>query len=63
MAKKTEETATVKPLKAKLFESISKVLKSNQAILTDKMENIVKKSVKRIARKAKKQAKNESKLK
>ena len=63
MAKKTEEPVTVKPLKAKLFESISKVLKSNQAILTDKMENIVKKSVKRIARKAKKQAKNESKLK
>lgn len=49
------EEKIVKPLKVKLMEAVNNVLIDNQAGLTKKLEKVVRKSVKRIARRADKQ--------
>lgn len=45
----------IKPLKEKLLTAINRVLKGNKSDLTNKMEKIVKKSIKQIVKKADKQ--------
>jgi len=57
MVKKTEAPVVVKTLKVKLMDAVSRVLKTNKSSMTGKMEALLKKSVKRIARRAKKQLK------
>lgn len=51
-----------KPLREKLVEAVNKVLKINAANKNRKMDNVVKKSVKRIVKRSEKQlAKTEKK--
>jgi K+-sensing histidine kinase KdpD len=57
MVKKAEEKVEAKTLKVKLMDAVSRVLKTNKSSMTGKMESLLKKSVKRIARRAKKQLK------
>jgi K+-sensing histidine kinase KdpD len=57
MVKKAEEKVEAKTLKTKLMDAVSRVLKTNKSSMTGKMESLLKKSVKRIARRAKKQLK------
>lgn len=57
MVKKTEAPVAVKTLKVKLMDAVSRVLKTNKSGMTGKMEALLKKSMKRIARQAKKQVK------
>ena len=57
MVKKTEAPVVVKTLKVKLMDAVSRVLKTNKSSMTGKMEALLKKSMKRIARRAKKQVK------
>ncbi|UKB86027.1 hypothetical protein LF887_10490 [Chryseobacterium sp. MEBOG06] len=52
-----KKPAVTKLLKDKLLESVNRVLTNNQSELTDKMEKIVRKSLKPISRKVKKQLK------
>jgi hypothetical protein len=49
-----EKTIT-KPLKVKLFEAATKVLKDNKTVLTDKIEKILKRSIKQIVKRTDKQ--------
>jgi hypothetical protein len=56
MEKKTVKPVSVKivlakPLKLKLIAAVHKVLNDNEAELTDEIKKVVKKSVKRIAKK------------
>ncbi|MEG0761134.1 hypothetical protein SAMN05421796_10360 [Chryseobacterium piscicola] len=56
MEKKTlKQEKVIKPLKDKLLAAVNRVLTNNKSELTNKMEKIVKKSLKPISRKAKKQ--------
>ncbi len=61
--KKNEAAPTrVKPsvsksLKSKLIAAVHKVLKDNKAELTDKIQNVVNKSIKRIVKKTDKKIK------
>ena len=57
MVKETETKVEAKTLKTKLMDAVSRVLKTNKSSMTGKMESLLKKSVKRIARRAKKQLK------
>jgi K+-sensing histidine kinase KdpD len=57
MVKKAEVKVEVKTLKTKLMDAVSRVLKTNKSSMTGKMEALLKKSVKRISRRAKKQFK------
>jgi ribosomal protein RSM22 (predicted rRNA methylase) len=57
MVKKTEAKVEAKTLKVKLMDAVSRVLKTNKSSMTGKMEALLKKSVKRISRRAKKQFK------
>jgi K+-sensing histidine kinase KdpD len=57
MVKKAEEKVEAKTLKLKLMDAVSRVLKTNKSSMTGKMETLLKKSVKRISRRAKKQLK------
>ena len=57
MVKKAEVKVEAKTLKVKLMDAVSRVLKTNKSSMTGKMESLLKKSVKRIARRAKKQLK------
>jgi hypothetical protein len=41
----------VKPLKEKLMDAVNKVLQDNKAELTNKIDKVVRKSVKKIAKK------------
>jgi hypothetical protein len=45
-----------KLLKEKLIVAVNKTLKDNKAVLTDKIEKLVKKSVKQIVKKSRKKA-------
>jgi hypothetical protein len=45
-----------KLLKGKLIVAVNKTLKDNNAVLTDKIEKLVKKSVKKIVKKSRKKA-------
>jgi hypothetical protein len=63
MEKKTVKQAKViKPLKDKLLAAVNRVLSNNNSELTSKMEKIVRKSLRPISRKAKKQIKRANKL-
>jgi hypothetical protein len=63
MQKRTvKQTKVTRPLKDKLLAAVSKVLTNNNSELTNKMEKIVKKSLRPISRKAKKQIKRAKKL-
>lgn len=50
-----KQEKVIKPLKDKLLAAVNRVLSNNKSELTNKMEKIVKKSLKPISRKAKKQ--------
>ncbi len=50
-----KQEKVIKPLKDKLLAAVNRVLTNNKSELTNKMEKIVKKSLKPISRKAKKQ--------
>ncbi|WP_028121392.1 hypothetical protein [Epilithonimonas tenax] len=50
-----KQEKVIKPLKDKLLAAVNRVLTNNRSELTNKMEKIVKKSLKPISRKAKKQ--------
>ena len=45
----------IKPLKEELLEAVNAVLKSNKTDLTNKIEKVARKSIKRIVKKADKQ--------
>jgi ElaB/YqjD/DUF883 family membrane-anchored ribosome-binding protein len=51
------EGEEIKTLKEKLLEAVNKVLIDNKANLTNKIEKVVKKSIKRIVKKTNKQIK------
>ncbi len=51
------EKKKVKPLQQKLLEAVNNVLKDNKSDLTNKIEKVVKKSVKRIVKKTDSQIK------
>lgn len=56
-----KHTIGIKPLKEKLLAAVNRVLTSNNSELTLTMEKIVKKSLKPISKKAKKQIKRANK--
>lgn len=63
MEKKTvKKEKVIKPLKDKLLAAVNRVLSNNNSELTNKMEKIVRKSLRPISRKAKKQIKRANKL-
>lgn len=45
-----------KALKEKLIVAVKKTLKENDAVLTDKIEKVIKKSIKQIVKKSSKKA-------
>lgn len=57
-----KNAATAKPLKDKLLAAVNRVLTNNKSELTNKMEKIIKKSLRPIYRKAKRQTKRADKL-
>lgn len=57
------EKIATKPLKEKLLVAVNRVLKTNKLDVTNKVEKVVKKSIKRIVKKTDKQIKAVSKKK
>jgi predicted transcriptional regulator len=53
----TRKPAVVKSLKFKLIAAVHKVLKDNKSELTDKIQKVVDKSIKRIVKKTDKKIK------
>ena len=53
--KKIEKTVPAKPLKDKLIAAVHKVLIENKSVLTDKIQKVINKSIKKITKKTGKQ--------